>query len=62
MCCCGSRGHHGGSSCGCGGSWHASLCVATKEEKVALLEQCLEELRGETQVIEERIAKLRQEE
>lgn len=58
--CCGTKSHHG-CSCGCGGSFHGGPHFWTKEEKIAWLEQYLEELQEGTKAIEERIAKLKEE-
>ena len=72
--CCGTGKHHGGrhwghhfggrhhaGSCGCGEAFRFGRCLATKEEKVAWLEQYLQELQEEAKAIEERIAEFRKE-
>jgi hypothetical protein len=56
-CGCG-QGHHDGS-CGCGGSGGFGRRFLTKEEKIAGLEEYLENLQKEAQAVEERIAGLK---
>lgn len=65
---CGHRGHHHGRrregrhhgrSCDCGGPGHFGRRFWTKEEKIARLEQYLEDLRQEAKAVEEHIAGLR---
>ena len=57
-CGCG-QGHHGGScGCGCGGGFGRRFL--TKEEKVAGLQEYLENLQKEAQAVEERIAALQE--
>jgi hypothetical protein len=66
--CCGHRGqHHGGrhgrhrhtGSCGCGGASHFGRRYWAKDEKIAWLEQYLEDLQLEAKAVEERIAEMR---
>jgi hypothetical protein len=63
--CCGTTSHHGwghhAAFCGCMGSTHFGPCFATREEKTAWLEKCLESLREEAKAVEERIAALNEE-
>ena len=57
-CGCG-QGHHGGScgcGCGCGGGFGRRFL--TKEEKIAGLQEYLENLQKEAQAVEERITEL----
>jgi hypothetical protein len=54
-CGCG-QGHHGGS-CGCGAGFGRRFL--TKEEKIAGLQEYLENLQKEAQAVEERIAELK---
>jgi hypothetical protein len=73
--CCGTASHHerghwghqgGGhphaSSCCCGTAHPMGRCFPTKEEKLAWMERYLESLQNETTAVEERIAKLKEEE
>ncbi len=57
----GHHGHHGGEcECGCGGEgrgFHRRF--ATREERIAHLQEYLNELRAEAQAVEEHIAELR---
>lgn len=65
---CEHKGHHHGgrhrchqhaASCGCGGHSHFGRRFWTREERIAKLEQYLEDLRQEAQAVEERIAEMR---
>ena len=75
MCCCGHKGHHGGS-CGCGGrshrgGHHGRSCgcgehsfgpaLWTKDEKIAWLQERLDGLQEQVKAVEERIAALKAE-
>jgi hypothetical protein len=53
------RGHHHGGFCACGGHFRSGPSFWTKEEKLAWLEQYLEELLEEAKAVEERIAALK---
>ena len=65
--CCGPESHHGGrhwghhhgGSCGCGGHFRFGPRFWTKKEKIAWLEQYLEDLREEAKAVEERVAGLK---
>ena len=65
--CCGHGSHHGGKHgsphhgdrCACGGSSHFGPCFWTKEEKIAWLEEQLEDLRADVKTLEERIVALK---
>ena len=60
-CGCGSAHgrHHGrGSDCGCGAITRFGACFATRDEKVAWLEQYLQDLQAEAKAVEERLAVL----
>ncbi len=60
--CCGTRGHHGGfCGCGCGGRERFGRRFMTKEERIAELEEYLENLQKEAQAVQEHIAKLQKE-
>ncbi len=57
-CGCG-QDHHGGScGCGCGGGFGRRFL--TKEEKIAELQEYLENLQKEAQAVQEHIAKLQE--
>jgi hypothetical protein len=67
--CCVPGGHHSvrhwahhGGSCACGAPSHCGPRFLTKEEKAAWLEQYLESLQQEAKVVQERIAKMKEEE
>ena len=68
--CCGSESHHGGGHRGChhSGSYacggHADIgpCFWSKKEKIAWLEEYLEDLQAEVKSIKERITALKGEE
>jgi hypothetical protein len=53
--CCYGTAHHGTTR-------HMGRCFPTKEEKLAWMERYLESLQDETKVVEEHIAKLKEEE
>ncbi len=59
--CCGTQHqtHHHGAFSGCGTQLPCGPCFCTKEEKVAWLEQCLEDLRLTAKHVEERITKMK---
>ena len=65
--CCGSESHPGGSHRGrhhsgpCAGDGHADIgpCFWTKKEKIAWLEEHLEDLQAEAKSIKERITALK---
>jgi len=65
--CCESENHQGGGhrwghsmgSCGCGGHSHIGPCFWSKKEKIAWLEEHLEDLQAEAKSIKERIATLK---
>ena len=65
--CCGSERHHGGghrcrhhsSSCACDGHADIGPCFWTQKEKIAWLEEYLEDLLAEAKSIEERITALK---
>ena len=59
-CGCKSKGHHGGS-CSCQAGTHFGHWLWTKAEKIAWLEERLEELNKEVQAYEERIVALQTE-
>ncbi len=60
-CECGDKhGHHGGS-CGCHQNAQFGLCLWTKAEKIAWLEEQLANLHEEVKAYEERIAALKAE-
>jgi len=59
-----ARGHHEcgchrGSSCDCGGPFHFARRFCTKEERIACLEEYLENLQAEGRAVEERIAEMK---
>ena len=60
---CGYREQHGGHdccapvSCGCGDHFHRRF--ATREERIARLDEYLQELRTEVGAVEERLAELK---
>jgi hypothetical protein len=58
----GHGGHHQGSPCTCGGHADIGSCFWTTKEKIAWLEENLEDLREEAKAVEERIAALKGEE
>jgi hypothetical protein len=58
---CGCGCHHPGCSCGCGGYFRFERRFATKEEKIARLEEYLESLQEEAKAVEEHIAKMKEE-
>ncbi len=68
--CCGSESHHGGGqrchhhggSCACDGRADIGPCFWTKQEKIAWLEEYLEDLQAEAKSINERISALKGEE
>jgi len=68
--CCEDKSHHGGGhcschqagSCGCGDHTDIGPCFWTKKEKIAWLEEYLEDLQAEVKSIEERITALKGEE
>jgi hypothetical protein len=68
--CCESESHHGGrhrgrhhsGSCKCGGHTNLGPCFWTKKEKIAQLEERLENLQAEVKAIKERITALNEEE
>ena len=68
--CCGSESHHGGGhpgchcsgSCECGGHANLGPCFWSKKEKIAWLENYLEDLQAEVKSIKERITMLKGEE
>ena len=65
--CCGSGSHYGGGhrgchhngSCACGGHADIGPCFWTKKEKIAWLEEYLEDLQAEVKSIKERITALK---
>lgn len=57
----GHQGRHHGSSCGCGGHAGIGRQFWTKKEKIAWLEEHLEDLQTEVKSIEERITALKEE-
>jgi hypothetical protein len=59
--CGGHRDSNQSGSCTCGGQTHFGSSFWTKNEKIAKLEECLEELRVEEKAIEERIVALKSE-
>ena len=68
MCCgseshqgCGHQGSHHSGSCGCGGHTEIGRCFWTKKEKIAWLEENLEDLQAEVKSIQERITALKEE-
>ena len=64
---CGSESHHGkglrgchhSGSCASGGHTKIELCFGSKKEKIAWLEEYLEDLQAEAKSIQERIAALK---
>ena len=68
--CCGNESHHGGRHRGChhSGSWasggHVGIgpCFWSNKEKIAWLEEYLEELQADVKSIQERITALKGEE
>ena len=68
--CCGHDNQHGGGHggphlsgpCGCGKHANIGPCFWTKKEKIAYLEEYLEDLQIEVKSVEERIAALKSEE
>jgi hypothetical protein len=54
-------GHHHARSCGCDEVFPYGRWLATKEEKIAWLEQVLKELQEEAKGVEERIAAFKKE-
>jgi hypothetical protein len=65
--CCGHDNHHGGGHvgphlgdpCACGEHANIGPCFWTKKEKIAYLEDYLEDLQTEVKSVEERIAALK---
>ena len=65
--CCGNKSHHSGrhrgchhsDSCACGGHACIGPCFWSKKEKIAWLEEYLEDLQAEAKSIQERIAALK---
>ena len=65
--CCGPESHHGGQHwghhhgvfCACGGPFRFGPHFWTKKEKIAWLEEYLEDLREEAKAVEGRIAALK---
>lgn len=57
---CEGKGHHHNGSCDCDNRSHFKRRFVTKEEKVAQLEQYLEDLQKETQAVQEHIAVLKE--
>ena len=59
------RGHHGCDcgccGCGCGGHSRFERTFWTRDEKIAWLEEYLEDLQAEAKAVEERIAALKEE-
>jgi hypothetical protein len=68
--CCGSENHHGGGhrgrhhsgSCACDGHADIGPCFWTKKEKIAWLEEYLEDVQAEVKSIKKRITALKGEE
>jgi hypothetical protein len=68
--CCGHDNHHGGGHggphlgrpCACGGHADIGPCFWTKKEKIAYLEEYLDDLQNKMKSIEECIAALKEEE
>jgi|SaaInl8_200m_RNA_FD_contig_21_3723673_length_289_multi_4_in_0_out_0_1 hypothetical protein len=60
--CGGHRESHHSSSCACGEHTNFGSCFLTKKEKIAKLDEYLEELKVEEKAIEERIIALKAEE
>jgi hypothetical protein len=58
----GHGGHHYGGPCGCGGYADIEPCFWTTKEKIAWLEEYLEDLRAKAMSVEERIVALKGEE
>lgn len=58
-CGCGQQGHHGGR-CGCGGHHGLKRRYWSREEKIAWLEQYLDDLENEAQAVRERLAEMKE--
>lgn len=52
-------GHHHGGSCGCGRPYGFRRHFWTEEERIAWLEQYLEDLREEAKAVEEQISAMK---
>ena len=68
MCCgsesyqgCGHQGRHHSGSCGCDGHSEIDRCFWSNKEKIAWLEEHLEDLQAEAKSIQERITALNEE-
>ena len=57
--CGGHGGHHHGDPCACGGQADIEPCFWTTKEKIAWLEEYLEDLKVKAKSVEERIVALK---